>query len=268
MHKTKSAADQDLDWRSARPSIQNSPPSTAFKSLYKSPTARGHSSNSYPALKPNRQNDEPENEDRRDSFGVPDSDFLETTDLRHPAGGRLKRLHTGSPRLSECSSIGSDNETTRGSKIAVSKRPSRAFANAQEDLVSAANSQNMIPDNEQDFAVLSKHPNLISKETDFIPCSNIFSTLSQEKVADREDAEALDTSFAEDFTASSPCLDDTSENHALDPEEDADDQADGDDLKSSKKIKSKPRRRRFKKNKKPVLSEMTENCSESQTAVS
>ena len=236
-----------MDWRStsARPSVQNSPPSNAFKSLYKNNQARVHPSNTFPAMKTMRQNGECESSDRRDSGGGLGPDYLEAhNELRPQVASRLRRLRNTSPRVSECSSTGSDTELTRFSK--------------QQRVVTDVNKTNNIVQEQghpEERLILPQEERGDSVQ-DVVISPEIMDSIPHEQFVDLEKPELLEKS-----ELSLP-LEDSFIEEAVEAE---DDEAVETEEKTPKKSKTKPRRRRFKKNKKPgaPLSEVSDNVADS-----
>jgi len=230
--KSKSAADKDLDWRSARPSTQNSSPSTAFKSLYKNTTQRVHGSSTYPTFKQNRQNDDYENGERRDSMGL---EF--DTDNRPISAARLRRFPNSSPRVSECSSVSSDNETVRNLKsqreLNYGDHAKTAHVNNRQQkegsFTRAEEGQSLVPDEGQGFVSPKRNSDpLPVEDEEALPCTNSFSILPLEEDPEQSDPDAHETSMntsIEDLAVNSPSPENAAENIAPQPEEEPDDLA-------------------------------------------
>ena len=98
-----------------------------------------HASNTYPVMKATRGTEEAENGERRASNGLAVPDVLDPSELRPYAEVvRKKRFLNSSPRVSECSSVGSvgsDNETVNRAKkpttSTTTRRPDNGVINPE-----------------------------------------------------------------------------------------------------------------------------------------
>ena len=255
--KSISAADQDLDWRSARSSTPNTSPSTAFKSLYKNSTLRAHAPNSYSSLKQNSEGE------RRDSLGP------ETEPSVLPHAARLRRFRNSSPRNSECSNRSSDNETAQTVKllrdIDVNNAMNAHTSSHQEvkECFTPDEELKLATDKEQDVVATKTSSNPVLAEKESISCTNSFSILPMEEDAEQSNEDVYEASVniipAEDPTVNPSSPEGKTETLAFDAEEVPDDLECDDSFSSPKKNKAKPRRRRFKKNKKTATTEEPES---------